>query len=303
MFFVSSRPGLICLLPPPHTPTPPASHLWPLPLPARGPPSCPVLSAHPYPSRGRCQNCGLGPCLLPPACPEHQSPSPFFVLCASTGCAGYSPRLADPVLIPHPRPAPWGPTPRAPHSPEPAQPSLCLDPMDQSCLGSCLPSVCDLLMGRDNSMLHPFQMWKLRLGEQVHHPVLHRSSPAPSFRTQHECSLFSEAALTTPSNVALLLPHPHILPPCTLISFPLGLCLLLYRGNTWEPRAPILVPTVPWGSQQSLPASAPNQSQHPWLCPCPRGPSCLRRSLHPDSNSECSPQPARTRIPALPLSS
>lgn len=151
----------------------------------------------------------------------------------------------DPVLNPHPRPAPWGPTPRAPHSPEPAQPSLCLDPMDQSCLGSCLPSVCDLLMGRDNSMLHPFQMWKLRLGEQVHHPVLHRSSPAPSFRTQHECSLFSEAALTTPSNVALLLPHPPILPPCSLISFPLGLCLLLYRGNTWEPRAPILVPTVP----------------------------------------------------------
>ena len=38
-------PGLICLLPPIHPP--PASHLWPLPLPARGPQplSCPVLSA------------------------------------------------------------------------------------------------------------------------------------------------------------------------------------------------------------------------------------------------------------------
>lgn len=153
-------PGLICLLPPTHPP--PASHLWPL-LPFQHacwplPPSCRVLSARlglqPFPApQGRFQRHGL----LPPACPEPQTPDPFIGPASLPWRCWLSPGSA--LIQPSGLPAPWRTAPapqgwlpgpllqaafqtlpeKATHpSSELTQPSLGLDHVGHSCLGFSL---------------------------------------------------------------------------------------------------------------------------------------------------------------------
>ena len=128
----------------------------------------------------------------------------------------------------------------------------------------------------------PLQMGKLRLAWQagvLSPEVLHQTSlfQPPGLRT----SITSSARLPGRLDLPWFLPHSHppILHPRTLISFPLGLHLLFYRGDRLE-RGHITVgqPGCPWcsrGPSRALRLPAPHQSQASLALALSCGPSYL----------------------------
>lgn len=139
-------------------------------------------------------------------------------------------------------------------------------------------------------------MGKLRLAWRaaVLSPVLHKTSPfqPPGLST----SVTSSARLPWQLDLLWFLPHPNppILHPRTLISLPLGLRLLLYRGDRMEARShnsgPTWVPMAPWGPwQSSLASCSPPKPGIPGPGPV-QGVPATYGSLHPvEANSECRP--------------